>query len=481
MDMNLKPDKQQLNKKHIERQAKIQQNNDRKKRDRIISIVLIIIVAAAFVVCIGPHLYFNSQAVIVNGKQVAVINGTSITQQQFNDLLAAKLKERAGNNIQINETVELKKIHTAKRNISINTDVVIADVCNQLTYKGEGAVIKINGEEAIVLASKAEAENVLNQVLDSYKPEGSTVIEVSFLDEITVDSKYVDEEEISTPETAYKLLTATTRENTTYTVQAGDAFSSIAQKNNMTEDELLALNPDITKENMTRLQIGQVLNVVADIPVYPVKTVLAETTTEAVTMSANVHTDDSRYKTYRLVLDEGVAGECVKTHYVSYINGYEKYRKCVDTKITKEPQNKRVIVGTQDEPTYNANGSFIYPIQSACYISSGFGPRDYGNNKHFGTDFAAVTGTDIYASDSGIVVASGESGNGYGIWVVVDHQNGFKTLYAHCSETEVQRGERVKKGQVIAKVGNTGDSTGSHLHFEIMQNEIKYDPMDYLA
>lgn len=473
-------DKAQFEKRQQQRREKVQKRINQEKKNRRTGFILLGIVILAFIVCLGPHLYYNSQAIFVNDKQIAVISGTAITEQQFNDLLLAKLRERAGNNIQINETVELKKRHSVKKEISTNTDVVIANVCNQLTYKGESAAITVNGEVLTVLASKEEAEGVLEASLDKYRPEGSNVKEVSFIDEVKVEAKFVDEEEISTPETAVKLLTATTREQTTYSVQAGDAFSSIAERNNMTIDELLELNPDITKETMTRLKIGQVLNVMADIPVYPVKTVLEETTTEAVTMSAKVQTDDTRYKNYQLVLDEGIAGECIKTHYVTYINGNESYRRCVNTEIIKEPVDKQIIVGTQDEHTGYASCSFSYPIKS-CYISSGYGSRNYGSGYHYGLDFAAPNGTGIYATDGGVVEQAGESGNGYGIWVIINHENGFKSVYAHCSRVDVKPGQRVKKAQLIAGVGNTGDSTGSHLHFEILQNDVKNDPMDYLA
>lgn len=463
-----------------ERQEKIQKRKNAERKKAITGYIFAGIVILTFAVCLGPHLYYNSQAVYVNNKHIATINGTAISQGQFNDLLVAKLRERAGNNIQINETVELKKTHTPKKNIAINTDVVIANVCNRLTYKGEGGVIKINGEEAVVLASKTEAENVIKAALEKYMPEGSNVIEADFIDEVVAESKFVDEDELSTPEAAVKLLTATKRKQTTYTVQAGDAFSSIAERNKMTVDELLKLNPSITKDTMTRLKIGQMLNVMADIPVYPVKTVLSETTTEAMPMSANVKTDDRYYKTYQYVVNKGEAGQCIKTHRVTYINGNESYRRCIDTVVTKEPVDKQIILGTQENSTYYAQCSFSYPIKS-CYISSGYGARNYGSGVHYGTDFAAPTGTEIYATDSGVVEAAGSGGSGYGIWVVINHENGFKSLYAHCSAVCVKPGERVKKGQKIAAVGNTGDSTGSHLHFEIINNGEKNDPMDYLA
>lgn len=142
---------------------------------------------------------------------------------------------------------------------------------------------------------------------------------------------------------------------------------------------------------------------------------------------------------------------------------------------------------------YNAIGSsngsqFTYPIQHGMYtITSGYGKRKdpiTGEIKsHNGVDFAAPEGTPIYASDKGTVIyakfGSAPYG-GYGNIVVIQHSNSLVTMYAHCSELLVQKGQTVSKGQLIAKVGSTGRSTGNHCHYEIRVNNKDVDPMPYL-
>ncbi|MBQ1977447.1 MAG: M23 family metallopeptidase, partial [Ruminococcus sp.] len=109
-----------------------------------------------------------------------------------------------------------------------------------------------------------------------------------------------------------------------------------------------------------------------------------------------------------------------------------------------------------------------------------FGPR--WGTVHRGIDIAGagIENQDIVASDSGTVIWSGYDNSGYGNYVIIDHGNGYKTLYGHANALYVSTGEKVYKGDVIAAVGSTGFSTGPHLHFEIIENEVKVDPELYL-
>ena len=100
---------------------------------------------------------------------------------------------------------------------------------------------------------------------------------------------------------------------------------------------------------------------------------------------------------------------------------------------------------------------------------------------HHAVDVAAPEGTPIYAADSGYVVVAGWKGSGYGKVVIVNHGNGFQTLYAHLSVISVSVGESVTKGQQVGLMGNTGHSTGSHLHFEIRKGSELQDPLEFVS
>ena len=124
------------------------------------------------------------------------------------------------------------------------------------------------------------------------------------------------------------------------------------------------------------------------------------------------------------------------------------------------------------------DGELCWPLPCHTYISCNFGDDDaYGNSGHRGTDIPAPEGTPILAAHSGTVIISGWN-NSYGNQVLLDNGAGLSTRYAHMTAAAVSAGETVTAGQVIGYVGNTGDSTGFHLHFEVMQNGVRVNPLD---
>ena len=128
-----------------------------------------------------------------------------------------------------------------------------------------------------------------------------------------------------------------------------------------------------------------------------------------------------------------------------------------------------------------ADGALCWPLPGHTYISCHFGEVDaFGNAGHRGTDIPAPEGTPILAAHSGTVLVSGWN-DSYGNQVLLDNGAGLSTRYAHMTQTAVTAGEAVTAGQVIGYVGSTGDSTGNHLHFEVMQNGVRVNPMDMVS
>ena len=128
-----------------------------------------------------------------------------------------------------------------------------------------------------------------------------------------------------------------------------------------------------------------------------------------------------------------------------------------------------------------ADGELCWPLPGHTYISCHFGEVDaFGNAGHRGTDIPAPEGTPILAAHSGTVLVSGWN-DSYGNQVLLDNGAGLSTRYAHMTATAVTAGETVTAGQVIGYVGSTGDSTGNHLHFEVMQDGVRVNPMDMVS
>ena len=127
----------------------------------------------------------------------------------------------------------------------------------------------------------------------------------------------------------------------------------------------------------------------------------------------------------------------------------------------------------------------IQPIanKKLTRLASGFGSRIHPIYKvskmHTGMDFTAPKGTEIYATGNGLVEAADKDRRGYGNHVIIDHGFGYQTLYAHMKNLIVRKGQRVKRGEVIGYVGNTGASVGPHLHYEVIKNKVKINPINF--
>ena len=151
--------------------------------------------------------------------------------------------------------------------------------------------------------------------------------------------------------------------------------------------------------------------------------------------------------------------------------------------LDSEIKELAAMLAKDDITTYT--GTFTFPLPANVYRITSY----YGNRKdpftgktayHSGYDFACAKGTKIYAADSGTVVIAKWNG-GYGNCVTINHGGGIMTLYGHCSELLVTAGQKVSRGDVIAKVGSTGRSTGNHLHFEVRKNGSVIDPSPYIG
>lgn len=166
-----------------------------------------------------------------------------------------------------------------------------------------------------------------------------------------------------------------------------------------------------------------------------------------------------------------------------YAKAYE-IAEADEKKIQRELQEqaaREAKNGTQTK--YTGTGKFVWPVPASHRVTSKYGYRIHPVYKtrkfHAGIDIGAGYGSDIVAAEAGTVTTA-TYGSGYGKYVVVSHGSGITTLYAHCSSILVKVGDKVSRGQVIAKVGSTGVSTGNHLHFEVRINGKTTDPLTYV-
>ena len=161
----------------------------------------------------------------------------------------------------------------------------------------------------------------------------------------------------------------------------------------------------------------------------------------------------------------------------------EAARKQKEKEAAAAAAKKNNNSGSAGGAVVSGNGMFTHPCPEYSRISSTFGYRNAplagASTNHKGVDFAASTGTLIYAAAAGTVTSAGYSGKA-GNLIIINHGNGLLTYYMHCNTIFVSAGQKVSKGQNIGQVGTTGNSTGPHLHFQVMNNGTPVNPMNYL-
>ncbi len=183
-------------------------------------------------------------------------------------------------------------------------------------------------------------------------------------------------------------------------------------------------------------------------------------------------------------ISSGKNGLRTATYSVDYTDGKETSRRLLSEIVHTEPVNAVRKMGTrpltEEEKKYKSTGTYIYPSPGS--ITSTYGWRVLGGNNEFhkGLDMMSNNGLDLVASDGGTVIQASDKNNGYGLCILIQHDDGTITRYAHCDELYVAETQKVKQGQLIAKMGATGYVTGVHVHFEIIKDGMTVNPMDYL-
>ena len=181
------------------------------------------------------------------------------------------------------------------------------------------------------------------------------------------------------------------------------------------------------------------------------------------------------------VIRKGVNGVKDVQYQLIVENGELISKTQVNETITKSAVTARIQIGSGVSGGLGSNLGLIFPVDG--YITSPYGDRKdpfTGNpSNHNGLDIGAPKGTPIYAASGGKVIQAGDRKNGFGLCVKIEHSSGFQTLYGHCSELLVEEGQYVSAGELIARVGSTGRSTGNHLHFSIIIDGKWVDPTLY--
>lgn len=309
--------------------------------------------------------------------------------------------------------------------------------------------------------------------LPPLKEDETRLLDVRLSKNINFSEKKVAPKQILTVDEAVEYILKGTLEEKKYKVKEGDVLGQIASDHDMTIEQLLSLNPGLGEDAV--LKINQELNVTILEPLLEViidKEIFKE---EVIPYEKQVEESSSMYKGDTKVKQEGKDGLKEVTYKTSEQNGTIIEKEVLYENIVEESSPHIVIKGTKVIPS-RGDGDFAWPAVGG-YISSKQGQR--WGKLHKGIDIARPSDRTIKAADNGIIKYAGWSG-GYGNKVVIDHQNGYETVYAHLSSITVKVGQTVSQGMQLGVMGSTGNSTGLHLHFEIYKNGSLENPLNYV-
>ena len=316
--------------------------------------------------------------------------------------------------------------------------------------------------EAYIDDNQVKIETTGENINDVYVNEDITVRETNIPVNETI---YIDAVEL-----ANYLLYGKNQVANEYTVQAGDTIENVAFNNKVSPEELLISNTELTSTT-NLLYPGQKLKIVETNPQisvveesYVVEDIESQYTTEE-------RYDDNIVIGQDKVIQEGENGLERVAQKVRKVNGVINYVDPQGKTVLKEPVSKIIVKGNKYIPDVGSTTSWGWPTDSGWTLSSGYvwrtNPVTGRRELHGGLDISGTGyGSKIYATNNGRVKEASYHYS-YGNHVIIDHNNGYLTLYAHMSRINVKVGQVVARGDVIGFVGMTGTATGPHVHYEI--------------
>ena len=489
-------------------------NKFKKNIPIIISLIIALIIVISTNINLQDEKVKEVYNVYLDGKLLGAISSKDALEEYINE------EEK-----ELKEEFEVDKVYKPngldiERCLTHNTKVLTAkEIYNKIkeeknfTIKGYVVTIKYSDEKELkinvldknifdkaankvlnVFVGEKDVKNYINDTQKQIETTGSLIEKIYIDNNITITESYISTDEIIFTDentlTKY-LLFGSTDKDEEYTVKPGDTIETVSFNNKLAVEEFLIVNPEFTSAN-NLLSVGQKVNIALIDPVFSLvveKHVVEDMPKHFETVEKD---DSSMYIGESKVETEGVDGVQRVTEKIKYVNGEAQPAIITGSEVVKEAVNKVVLKGTKQRATGSSeyytgpisvmnSGTWAWPTIYPYVITSEFGYR--WGRLHAGLDISGCGfGSPIYSIGDGVVVetTTGCPGHGYygnpcggyyGNSVVINHGNGISVYYAHLYTVNVSPGETVSKGQYIGTMGDSGSSTGTHLHFEVRLND----------
>lgn len=429
----------------------------------------------SFVICCGiaPVILLSALLVtcdfgcnvIVNGEVIGTAPSKEYVQNLIDSINTSLSPYMDGSDAIIVEPVMTPKLIVGKG--FTDPQVLGERLKSYCPYLEKAYTVKSNGSTVAAFTTSRERQNVYDKFIRDITAN-STSYEI--LDEISFEYELVPYGLIKSGDSARKMLSRKYTFSDVVSVNSDCKLQDILCAYSIGKKEFYSLNPGFTEGEGTTVKIK------SEIPYIRVVTKENYTENTVLKHSVKYENDDTMYVGQSKTKLEGTDG-FVKTDKTRYgVNGV-KLLEVSEQTTTEEAVSHIVLLGTKELPKGESAGSIINPYDGL--LTSRFGNRDGRNHK--GIDISGEENSDIKAADGGKIVFAGWDNSGYGNMIKIDHPSGYTTVYAHCNKLYVSEGEEVCQGQVIAALGNTGRSTGAHVHFEVWKTDanVPVDPLDF--
>lgn len=464
---------------------------DKKKLLIIGSLSGIIIIGSSYGVYQYSSNVITVYHVYLNGQEVGVVNDFSLIDDWKTNQFELVKEQYQGTNIAVDDVITYEEKRSY--NASYDNEKVLESLKSLINIEAVAVEIVVDGKVVGIVRNQEIADRLMSEIKELYLPnsekgfsvstasveedessEEETYFEsVDILEDVSFNETNVSPDEITSEEDMLTLLNKGTLEEKVYTVIEGDTISEIASKFDLNTSEVYQMNPEISGE---LINIDDELVVTAMTPLVTVQTTETTTQIERIPYTVEYQKDDSMFINETKTVVYGAEGEKRVEYSIIKENGIIIEKVIQNSEIVKEPSNAIVKKGTKIVPS-KGSGTVDWPTVGGI-ITSGYGPR--WGNFHYGIDISGVSDRTIKAADNGVINYAGWKG-GYGYCVIIDHGSGIQTLYGHLSSYNVSVGDKIAKGQKLGIMGSTGISTGVHLHFEVIVNGEKKNPINYVG
>ena len=447
----------------------------------------------------------NVYQVYLDGKEIGIIESKEELENYIDNQQSIIKSKYNVKTVYSPKGLDIREYQTYKNNIE-SIENIYKKIKDEKPFTIEGYTINIKGEEidkTIYTLKKSTFTDAMEKSIatfvdkDQYnlyldnkqvqiKDTGSIIENIEIQEDITIKKDLIPtDSEIftNTDELTKLLLFGTTEKQATYIVKSGDTISQVAFNNKLSPEEFLIANPEFTDESNLLFQ-GQEVVIGLINPQFHlvVEKHVVEDTIK--TSQTEIKYDNNMLIGEEQQLQKGEDGLERVTKKEKYINGEMITVVGVTSEELKPAISTIIVKGGKSIPTVGDTNSWGWPTIQGYTISSQYGWR--WGRLHRGVDIAGTGhGSPIYASNNGVVYKAGYHSS-MGNYIYVNHNNGYYTAYEHLSKINVEVGQTVARGQVIGAMGNTGVSTGTHLHFEIWtggapyQGGISHNPLPFL-